>query len=233
MDQIWFLDVGTSEDCGRATSSWWGPSALYYVARAFGEWSRRTSTLGAGYCHGSSREWWNTGYLGMVPGERKVLVLRKEWDMGGHRDGVAMFNDGGGIICYDKEVVWGVATADVVAWFVSRRVVLVVCNIMVGYLEGTSEHGEWFEGVRWSVYKESLSGVGWFPFLLSLLVLLYSKASTTLTQPWFLFCPDSVDTNFKASCPDHDITVLLTLSPTPDPTRYSSIGIHPDSSISP
>ena len=61
------------------------------------------------------------------------------------------------------------------------RVMLMVCKIMVGYSDGTSEHEEWFEGGRRSVYKERLFGVGRLPFLLSLLVLLYSKASTTLT----------------------------------------------------
>jgi len=43
--------------------------------------------------------------------------------------------------------------------------------------DGTSEHGEWFEGGRQLVYKETVAGAGGFPFLLSLLVLLYSKAS--------------------------------------------------------
>jgi len=43
--------------------------------------------------------------------------------------------------------------------------------------DGTSEHEQWFEGGRRIVYKESVDGVGGFPFLLSLLVLLYSKAS--------------------------------------------------------
>jgi len=62
------------------------------------------------------------------------------------------------------------------------RVVLVVCKIMVGYSDGILEHGEWFKGGRRSVYKERLIGVGGNPFLLSLLVLLYSKASTTLNQ---------------------------------------------------
>ena len=56
-----------------------------------------------------------------------------------------------------------------------------VCKIMVGYSDGTSENEEWFEGGRRRVYKERLFGVGGFPFLLSLLVFLYSKASTTLT----------------------------------------------------
>jgi len=96
-----------------------------------------------------------------------------------------------------------------------------VCKIMVEYLDDTSEHGGWFEGGRRSVYKERLFGVGWFPFLLSLLILLYSKASTTLTQPWFLPCLHSLDTNFEASSPDHDITLLLRISPTPDPACYN------------
>jgi len=62
------------------------------------------------------------------------------------------------------------------------RVLLVVCKIMVGYSDGTSEHRELFKGGRWNVCKERLFGVGGFPFLLSLLVLLYSKASMTSTQ---------------------------------------------------
>jgi len=49
-------------------------------------------------------------------------------------------------------------------------------------VDGTSEHEEWFEGGRRSVYNERLVGVGGFPFLLSVLVLLYSKASTPLNQ---------------------------------------------------
>ena len=69
-------------------------------------------------------------------------MLRTGRDLGGRRDGIGMFKDGGGIICYDKEVVRGVATADVVAWFVLIRVVLVVCKIMVGYLDGILAHGE-------------------------------------------------------------------------------------------
>jgi hypothetical protein len=53
----------------------------------------------------------------------------------------------------------------------------VVCKIIGWYSDGTSEHEKWFEGGRRIVYKESVVGVGGFPFLLSLLVLLYSKAS--------------------------------------------------------
>jgi len=52
-----------------------------------------------------------------------------------------------------------------------------VCKIMGWDSDRTSEHGDWFEGGRRIVYKESVVGVGRFPFLLSLLVLLYSKAS--------------------------------------------------------
>jgi len=40
-----------------------------------------------------------------------------------------------------------------------------------------SEHEEWFDGGRQIVYEESVVGVGGFPLLLSLLILLYSKAS--------------------------------------------------------
>jgi len=101
------------------------------------------------------------------------------------------------------------------------RVVLVVCKIIVEYSDGTSGHGEWFEGSRWSVYKERLFGVEGFPFLLALLVILYSKASTTLTQPWFLSCLDCLNTNIEASCPDYHITLLFPISPTSDPARYT------------
>jgi len=45
------------------------------------------------------------------------------------------------------------------------------------------KHEELFKGGRQSVYKvREVIGTGGFPFLLSLLVLLYSKASTTLKQ---------------------------------------------------
>jgi hypothetical protein len=48
---------------------------------------------------------------------------------------------------------------------------------MGGDSDGTSDHEEWFKGGRQIIYKESVAGVGGFPFVLSLLVLLYSKAS--------------------------------------------------------
>ena len=71
------------------------------------------------------------------------------------------------------------------------RSLLMVWKIIGWDSDGTSEHGEWFEGGRRNVYKESIIGVGGFPFLLSLLVLLYSKASyvfetvPTLVLSWF------------------------------------------------
>ena len=94
---------------------------------------------------------------------------------------------------------------------------------MVGYSGGILEHGEWFDGGRWSVYKERLFGVGGFPILLSLLVLLYSKASTTLTPHWFSTFLDSLNTNLKAFLPDSDITLFLPISPTSDHARYSKL----------
>ena len=57
-----------------------------------------------------------------------------------------------------------------------------VCKIMREYSVGTSEHEELFEGGRRSVYEERLLGVGGYPFLLSLLVLLYGEASTSLNK---------------------------------------------------
>jgi len=92
---------------------------------------------------------------------------------------------------------------------------------MGGYLDGTSEHKGWFEGGRQSVYKERLFGGGGFPFLLSLLILLYTKAITTLKQLWFLHCLDFLDTNFEAVCPDYEIAFFLPISPRSDPARYT------------
>jgi hypothetical protein len=77
------------------------------------------------------------------------------------------------------------------AWLYGYGVVLVVCKIIRWDLDGTLEHEEWFKVGRRIVYKESVAGVGGFPFLLSLLVLLYSKESydfetaSTLVLCWF------------------------------------------------
>ena len=59
---------------------------------------------------------------------------------------------------------------------VLMRILLVVCKIMDGDSDGTLRYEEWLECGRQSVYKERLFGVGGFPFLLSLLILLYRKA---------------------------------------------------------
>ena len=67
--------------------------------------------------------------------------------------------------------------------------------------DGTSEpHEEWFEGGRRSVYKESVVGVGGFPFLLSLLVLLYSKASYDFETASTLVLSGSPRNEFRAFC---------------------------------
>jgi hypothetical protein len=60
---------------------------------------------------------------------------------------------------------------------VLKRVVLVVYRVIEGYLDGTAKHERWFEGGRPIAYIERCFGIGGFPLLLSLLVLLYSKAS--------------------------------------------------------
>jgi hypothetical protein len=98
-----------------------------------------------------------------------------------------------------------------------------VCKIMGWASDGTLEHEKWFEGGRWVVYKVSVVGIGEFPFLLSLLVLLDSKASyhcetvSTLVLSWF---PRNES---RASCPASDITLVLPLSPMLDPARYTSL----------
>jgi len=53
-------------------------------------------------------------------------------------------------------------------------VVLVVCKIWGKHSGSTLEDEEWFEGGGQIGCKETLFGVGGFPFLLSLVVLLYS-----------------------------------------------------------
>jgi len=55
-----------------------------------------------------------------------------------------------------------------------------VCNIIGWDSDGTSEHEEWFESGRRIVYKESVIGVGGFPFLVSLLLLLYKQSKLRL-----------------------------------------------------
>jgi len=157
----------------------------------------------------------------MQSGVWKELVLWKWGDVDRPGNGVRTLSDGGGIMYYDKEVGWGVETSDDVAWLYRLWVVLVVCKIMGRYSNGTSEHEKWFEGGRRSVYKERLLGVGGFPFLLSLLILLYSKASMTLNQLWLLSCLDHLITNFETLCSDYDITLLLPISPTSNPDCYA------------
>jgi hypothetical protein len=60
------------------------------------------------------------------------------------------------------------------------RIVLVLCKIVGKDSDGTLEYGEWFEGGRQIVYKDMLFAVGGCPFLLSLLIVWYSKASYNL-----------------------------------------------------
>jgi len=129
---------------------------------------------------------WTEGF-GVTEGRSRGWTLGWSRNVGGWRR-YNLWWWGRGLRCCD------VGCCGVGVWI---RVVLLVCKITVGYLIGTSERGEWFEGGRWSVYKERLFGVRRFPFLLSLLVLLYSKARTTLTQLWPFSCIDSLDTNFE------------------------------------
>jgi len=91
----------------------------------------------------------------------------------------------------------------------------VVCKIMEKDSHGTARHKEWLEGGRSSVYYQSEIGVVGFAFLLSLLVLLYSKAIDDLEQDLdFLSLCCFLDTNFEFSC-------VTSISPTSDPAQYS------------
>jgi len=57
---------------------------------------------------------------------------------------------------------------------------------------------------RRRLYEERLFDVAGFPFLLSVLVLLYSKASTTLTQNWLLSGLEPFNMNYEASFPNYN-----------------------------
>jgi len=77
--------------------------------------------------------------------------------------------------------------------------------------------------------KRVLIGIGGFPFLLSLLVLLYSKASYDFetASTFVLFCLVLTSSKRTSSPvrPAFEITLLLPISPTFDPARYKSIFI--------
>jgi len=102
-----------------------------------------------------------------------------------------------------------------------RKGLLMVCKIMSENLDGKSMHEWWFEYDWWTPNKHMLFGVGVFHFFLTLLVLLYSRATgnfqtaQTLVQSWFL------DMNFKCLCPCFDITLWFPIAPISDPTHYT------------
>jgi len=97
-------------------------------------------------------------------------------------------------------------------------------------LDGTSEHEEWFDGGRRFVYKESVVGVGGFPFLLSLLVLFYCKASYDFEPPLTLVLTWFTRYKLRASSALFEISHLsfqYDLRPTPSitATMLTSINI--------
>jgi len=57
---------------------------------------------------------------------------------------------------------------------------MVVCKIVNEDFDGTLEYEQWYEGGRPTVYKPSLFSIGGSPFLLSVLIPLYSKAIDNL-----------------------------------------------------
>ena len=91
-------------------------------------------------CHGSGYQWWVGRYFRMVSSVQKELLLRKGGDVDWRVDGVGMLYDGGGIVCSDKEVVWGVAMSADVAWWYWYGIVLMVWKIIEGYSDDTLEN---------------------------------------------------------------------------------------------
>jgi len=70
--------------------------------RTIREYSQRTSNLGGGYCHSSKRYGSTSEWVGGFADADEGIVLREDVDVG-RRGGRRQ--DGGGIICYDKEMV--------------------------------------------------------------------------------------------------------------------------------
>jgi len=102
-------------------------------------------------------------------------------------------------------------------------VATVVGNIMQEDLHGISEHEEWFEGGRPNVYTERLFGVGWFQFLLFLLILLYSIAidnfeKASMHSLFLLMCSSS-------PCPNPKLTGLILISAMSDPACYTTTSL--------
>jgi hypothetical protein len=75
---------------------------------------------------------------------------------------------------------------------------LMVCQIMKGDSDSTLKHGKWFKGGSQTVSQERLSGVGGFPIVCSLHVLLYSKALNDFETGWTPVLFWFLDTNFLA-----------------------------------
>jgi len=64
-------------------------------------------------------------------------------------------------------------------------------------LAGTSEHPRWFKGGSRTAYKQRLFDVGGYPFLLSLHILSYSKATDNCDQRQLKSCFVFLNTSFE------------------------------------
>jgi len=67
-------------------------------------------------------------------------VLQKDRDVGRLREGMRKMCSVGGILRYDIAVVCGVGMSDDMAWLCLRRVLSVVCKIVVAESDCTSKH---------------------------------------------------------------------------------------------
>jgi len=97
---------------------------------------------------------------------------------------------------------------------------------MVKDSDSALKHDEWLQGDRWTVYNERLFAVGGFPFLHSLLILLYSKASYDYETGPILdtFCLSQLKFGVPGS--NYNRTVGLPKSPMPEPAGYNIYSLH-------
>ena len=102
------------------------------------------------------------------------------------------------------------------------RRVLVVWKMMGKDSDGILRHDEWLEGGILMCIQWGWFGIGGFPFLLSLLVLLYSKAIDNFETASTLVLSLISRYELRALLSRLWYHILFPISPTPDPARYTS-----------
>lgn len=130
----------------------------------------------------------------------KELLLQKGRDVWRLRNGAGVLWSGCGIIYWDKIVGWGVATLDDVVWLCWSQSqwghVSSWETIWMGH-QNMGNHSRVPDElyILWGLF-----GVGGFPYLLSLLVLMYSKQTDDFDTASTFTLTLNLDTNFKCYC---------------------------------